>query len=99
MLIAYAYGADGNVSAQFLKVSNFQCRSLINDVGTASFDLDPSEEGVSYSNLKEFTRFRIAVVIPGEFFTEDLRTPILWDDAGVWSDAGIWDEFTESVRK
>lgn len=62
MLIAYIYDLADNVTTQLLKISGFSSRQLLNDIGTATFDVDPRELGVTYANLKEFTRVRVAVV-------------------------------------
>ena len=60
MLLAYVYDLTDTVVNQYFKITNFQCRTVLNDIGTASFDLNPSEGGVQYSYLKEYTRIRIA---------------------------------------
>lgn len=62
MLVAYSFDLAGNVAAQFLSVSDFRSRKTLGDVSSASFTLDPSEEGVRYANLKEYARIRVAYV-------------------------------------
>lgn len=60
MLIAYIYDQTDSIVAQFFSVSDFQCRTVLHDIGTASFTLDPTESWISYAYLKEFTRCKIA---------------------------------------
>lgn len=61
MLVAYIYDQSDTIVEQLFKISNFECRKLMSDIGTASFEVDPTETGVKYSNLKEFTRIRISL--------------------------------------
>lgn len=60
-LVVYTYDQNDNILAQFLKVTNFQCRQVINDIGSASFELDLSEEWVKYDNLKEYSRCKVSL--------------------------------------
>ncbi len=65
MLIAYIYDQSDAIVTQLFSVTKFKCRTLMSDIGTASFEVDPAEAGVEYANLKEFTRIRLALNIDG----------------------------------
>ncbi len=95
MLIVYVYDQTDTVVAQFMKAANFQCRTLINDIGTASFELDSSEERISYANLEEFKRHRVAFVTENKYGIRNTKVyDIMWDDSDIWDDSDRWMEYT-----